>query len=133
MQGRPLKYKTAEELEAAVNQYFEKQMETLLPPTVAGLALWLGFDDRRSIYDYKERPAFSHTIKKAILKIEQYAEQQILTEGSHSGAIFWLKNHGWKDKTETIVTQDFSLFEKEIEKKAKKYETNKRNKKKAKK
>lgn len=132
---RPLKYKTAEELEAAIDSYFEQQLSTVLPPTVAGLALWLGFEDRRSLYDYKERPSFSHTIKKAILRIEDYAEKQLLSgEGSSTGAIFWLKNHGWKDKTEVDHNlKDFSLFEDEVEKKAKKYETNKRSQKKAKK
>ena len=75
------------------------------------------------------------TIKKAILRIEDYAEKQLLSgEGSATGAIFWLKNHGWKDKTEVDHNlKDFSLFEDEVEKKAKKYETNKRSQKKVKK
>ena len=134
MAGRPLKFKTVEELEAAVDLYFEKQKEFVLPPTVSGLALALGFEDRRSIYDYKDRPEFSHTIKRAILRIEEYAETALLNgEGSATGAIFWMKNHGWIDK-QTVDTNinNYSLFEKEVERKAKKY-ANKRNKKTAKK
>lgn len=133
---RPLKYKTVEELEAAIKEYFNSRQLQVMPPTVAGLALWLGFEDRRSIYDYKDRPAFSHTIKKAITAMEDYAEQRLLVgEGSSTGAIFWLKNHGWKDKTETDVNvQNYSLFEDDVERKAKKYvKTNKRGKKKVKK
>lgn len=133
---RPLKYKTVEELEAAIKEYFNSRQLQVMPPTVAGLALWLGFEDRQSIYDYKDRPAFSCTIKKAITAMEDYAEQRLLVgEGSSTGAIFWLKNHGWKDKTETDVNvQNYSLFEDEVERKAKKYvKNNKRGKKKVKK
>lgn len=132
---RPLKYKTVEELEAAIKEYFNSRQLQVVPPTVAGLALWLGFEDRQSIYDYKDRPAFSCTIKKAIMRIEEFAETQLLLgEGSSTGAIFWLKNHGWKDKTEVDTTiKDYSLFEETVEKKAKKYENIKRSQKKAKK
>lgn len=132
---RPLKYKTVEELETAIAKYFEARKQSGVPPTISSLALWLGFEGRQSIYDYKERPAFSYTIKKAVTMIEDYAEIQLLSgEGSSTGAIFWLKNHGWKDKTEVDHNlKDFSLFEDEVEKKAKKYETNKRSQKKAKK
>ena len=132
---RPLKYKPVQELEAAIDEYFKRRQETAVPPTVAGLALWLGFEDRQSIYDYKERPAFSCTIKRAITRIEEYAELQLLSgEGSATGAIFWLKNHGWKDKTEVDTNiKDYSLFEEAVEKKAKKYENIKRSKTKAKK
>ncbi len=133
---RPLKYKTVEELEAAIKEYFNSRQLQVMPPTIAGLALWLGFEDRQSIYDYKDRPAFSCTIKKAITAMEDYAEQRLLVgEGSSTGAIFWLKNHGWKDKTETdINVQNYSLFEDDVERKAKKYvKTNKRGKKKVKK
>jgi len=70
------------------------------PPTVSGLALYLGFADRQSIYDYKNlEDARSCTIKKAITQIESYAEKQLFV-GQTGGAAFWLKNHGWRDKQE---------------------------------
>lgn len=133
--ARPLKYKTVKELETAIDKYFETRRQAFIPPTISGLALWLGFEDRQSIYDYKERPAFSCTIKKAVTMIEDYAERVLLSgEGSATGAIFWMKNHGWKDKTEVEANiKDYSLFEDGVEAKAKKYETIKRNQKKAKK
>lgn len=143
--GRPLKYKNAEELEEAIDAYFEGCQDELVynkdgevatdksgnpifiphPPTVAGLALHLGFVDRRSMYDYKDRPEFSHVIKKAIEKIAVYAEQHLYI-GRATGAIFWLKNHGWKD--ETKINADISsssLFAAGVEEKAKKYEKSK--------
>lgn len=121
--GRPLKYKTVEELEKKIDQFFEERHESGIPPTVAGLALWLGFASRFSLYDYKERPEYSHTIKKAIERIEDYAERIILTNGaSATGAIFWLKNHRWTDRTvQDVNVNGYSLFEKETEEKAKRY------------
>lgn len=122
--GRPAFYKTPEEMQAKIDEYFETKCKTILirdeygkplvtskgipvvelnPPTVAGLALFLGFDDRRSLYDYKDKPEFTHTIKKAISRVEEYAEKQ-LTTGGATGAIFWLKNHGWADTTKQEIT-----------------------------
>lgn len=93
------------------------------PPTVSGLALHLGFLDRQSIYDYAKRnDGFSCTIKKAVMKIEAYAEAHLYM-GKPTGAIFWLKNHRWVDKQEQDITvNEYSLFEKKVEEKAKKYE-----------
>ena len=107
--GRPFKYTDVDTLQAAIDDYFEKKCQDLItedrvipnPPTISGLALHLGFADRRSIYDYLERnDALSHTIKVATTRIEEFVEKQILSGGQNTGAIFWLKNKGWKDKQE---------------------------------
>lgn len=124
--GRPLKYKTPEDLENAIEEYFRTRIgsiERKRAPTISGLALWLGFEDRQSLYDYKERPEFSHIIKKAVLMIEDYAEEVLLSgEGTATGAIFWLKNHKWTDKTvQDVNVTGYSLFEQKTEEKAKKY------------
>ena len=128
--GRPLKFKTVAELEKAIDAFFEERYEKAVPPTVSGLALYLGFEDRRSLYDYKEKPEFSHTIKKAITRIEDYAERTILkNEGSSTGAIFWLKNHRWTDETkQTLTVNEYSLFEKKTEEKARAYGKSKHSK-----
>ena len=112
------------------DKYFEERRKNKIPPTVAGLALYLGFSSRFSLYDYKERPEFSHTIKTAIERIEDYAEQIILTNGaSATGAIFWLKTHRWTDKTEqTLTVNEYSLFEKKTEEKARAYGKSKHSK-----
>lgn len=116
------KYKSDKELSKAIDDYFDKCKDEPLidkdgkaqtdkfgnpiflqkPPTVAGLALHLGFENRQSLYDYKKNPKYSYTIKKAITRIEEYAERHLFF-GKATGAIFWLKNHGWKDKTETTL------------------------------
>lgn len=120
--GRPRKYAEEEVLQQKIIEYFKDRADNMRPPTVAGLALWLGFADRQSMYDYKKNEKFSCTIKKAVTMIEQYAEERLFGDGPHTGAIFWLKNHGWKDKTETDVKVGYDLFEEETEKKAMKYD-----------
>lgn len=122
--GRPLKFKSPGELQAGIDSYFDEMCQTVVikdeegralmdkrgrpvvevnPPTVSGLARHLGFMDRQSMYDYKGREEFSCTIKETILRIEEFAEKQLFV-GNSTGAIFWLKNKGWKDKTETDLT-----------------------------
>ena len=71
--------------------------------TITGLCLELGFCSRQSFYDYEEKPNFSYTIKKARLHIERAYEAK-LSGKEVTGAIFALKNLGWKDKTEVDQT-----------------------------
>jgi DNA-packaging protein gp3 len=61
--------------------------------------IYLGFESRQSLEDYKKKEGFSYPIKKALLTIEKYYEQSI-TGKNPAGAIFALKNFGWKDKQE---------------------------------
>ncbi len=114
--GRPALYKTVEELEAKIDEYFNDCPDkrtvytktggaVQIPcPTITGLALFLGFCNRSSMYDYEnEHKEFSNTIKKARSKMEVIYEQ--LLQDGNSGAIFALKNFGWKDKQEIDVNQ----------------------------
>lgn len=111
MAGRPLKYKTVEELEDAIDEYFESNPEK---PTQSGLALALGFADRRSLYDYKERERFSYTIKKALQRIDEQHEKR-LYEAANSGSIFYLKNRGWTDRLDlTTEGKSFNKIEVEV-------------------
>lgn len=88
---------TVDELQDKIDEYFASNPEK---PTVTGLAYFLGFESRQSLYDYKERDKSSYTIKKAVLRIESKHEER-LYESASTGSIFWLKNRDWKDKTET--------------------------------
>jgi hypothetical protein len=98
--GRKAKYEAPEDLELAIDAYFEEFGNGV---TISGLAYYLGFESRQSMYDYKERPEFSYIIKRAALFIEQNYEGK-LSNTSPTGAIFALKNMGWKDKHEQELT-----------------------------
>lgn len=94
--GRPLKFKNASELKIACDEYIANNPGKM---TITGLAMWLGFDSRQSLYDYEKRKKFSYIIKSAKLAVENDYELALRTI-SCTGAIFALKNMGWKDKTE---------------------------------
>ena len=119
--GRPLKYKTAEEMQAGIDEYFElcqpKPMTDdegfilkdksgnpvieLNPPTITGLALHLGFESRQSLYEYEQRKEFTYTLRRARMKCENWLERNGLSGNTPpTMAIFALKNYGWSDKQE---------------------------------
>lgn len=112
--ARPLKYKTVEALQAAIDAYFEscegyllhdtygnpvfdKQGQPVIvgvkPPTVTGLALALGFTSRRQLLDYQGRAAFSHTVTRAKARCEEYAERRLYDRDGARGAQFSLEHN----------------------------------------
>ena len=103
--GRPAKFETPEQMETAIEKYFaafenvDNIDDARKRPTVAGLALYLGFVSRQSIYDYAEKGDFSYVIKRALLALEDFHEAA-LSGNNVTGHVFWLKNHGWADKKE---------------------------------
>lgn len=128
--GRPAMFRTPEEMQTKIDEYFATRVGQFpmrdgegnqvytkagiplfeeQPPTVAGLALFLGFTDRTSFYEYKTRPAFSDTVKRAITRIEQYAECGVMIKDKPTGNIFWLKNHGWRAEEQKDVNVGGSL------------------------
>ncbi len=101
--GRPAMFETEDALVSAIQAYFDKQVESGLPITISGLAYDLGFISRQSLYDYKEREEFSYILKRATFFVESQYENK-LSGTTPTGAIFALKNMGWKDKVETGFT-----------------------------
>lgn len=97
MAGRPRLYESAEELKKKIDEFFATTPKSEL--TVTGLALYLGFESRQSFYDYEKNEQYSYIIKRARLQVEAAYEMRLNSNGC-TGAIFALKNMGWKDKTE---------------------------------
>ena len=90
-------------MQAKVDEYFATEDK----PTMTGMILFLGFVDRRSASDYEQRnDEYSPIIKNARARIEQLYESIILyrKEGQVTGPIFALKQFGWTDKTEQVMT-----------------------------
>jgi len=121
--GKPLKYKTVEQMQEKIDTYFEscwdnvpirnkygsvitkKDKETgeeepiyervqVRPYTVTGLAVALDMS-REGILNYQNKrgPEYFGAIKKAKDKIEQYAEEQLYILKNPAGAIFNLTNN----------------------------------------
>lgn len=98
--GRPLKFKTVEELQGKIDEYFEVTPYEEL--TITGLAIHLD-TFRDLLCDYQKKDNFSDTIKKAKQKIENAYERRLIKRGN-GGDIFALKNFGWKDENYHDVT-----------------------------
>lgn len=117
--ARPLKYKTVDELEAAIEEYFKAcEGEPLLdaagqpvlirgcpimlgvkPPTVTGLALALGLSGRQALLNYQGRKGFMDAITRAKARCEEYAEGRLYDRDGTHGAQFSLRcNFGWSDR-----------------------------------
>ena len=97
--GAPPKYDDPSLFAAKVAEYFEYIKSQNDYPTITGLALYLGFESRQSMYEYKNKPDFTYIVKRAQLIIESHYEKG-LNSNSVAGMIFALKNMGWKDKSE---------------------------------
>lgn len=96
--GRPLKFKTVEELQEKIDAYFASCDEENEPITITGLALALD-TSRETLCNYEDNEIFFDTIKKAKLKVENAYEKRLVRRGN-GGDVFALKNFGWKDTKE---------------------------------
>ncbi len=121
--GKPPKYKSKEEIQQKIDQYFEDcKGEPLIgadgnpmldkwqnpimigqkPPTVTGLALALGFTGRQALLNYQAKKEFVDTITRAKSRVEEYAESRLFDRDGSNGAQFSLRNNfkGWNDTEE---------------------------------
>lgn len=120
--GRPKLFKTVEELEEKIQEYFaycdarvvqgydNKTNEQFAyvspePYTMSGLAYYLGMD-RKSLLNYKNTDEFFHTVKAARDRVEMDIDRRLNDKGTFTpGLIFNLKNNfGWKDQTQQDIT-----------------------------
>ncbi len=111
--GQPMKFKTVTELQDRIDLYFSSchnlDGECTRPYTITGLALDLDVD-RHTLLNYGKNEDYFATIKKAKLKIENYAEQQLYTNRQTAGVIFNLKNnYGWVDKQDIDLKHDLTI------------------------
>jgi len=114
--GRPLAFKTVQELEEAIELYFltdayiavgvaeeGKDQPKMFAPTMSGLALSLGVD-RKTVTNYANKDEFFPAIKKARSRVEVALEQGLYGKNV-TGLIFNLKNNfDWCDKNEIAHT-----------------------------
>jgi hypothetical protein len=108
--GREPFYTDPNVMQAKVDEYFETGDKKMIYDqfgipheirviTVTGLALYLGFNTRKSLLDYAGKVEFVNVIKKAVSRVELMYESNLQT-GQPTGSIFALKNMGWRDKQE---------------------------------
>lgn len=101
--GRPPLFDSPSLMQQSIDLYFKTCDAEKKQPTITRLCYELGFESRQSFYDYEEKPEFTYIIKRARLFVESGYEQNLQNQ-SCTGAIFALKNMGWKDKIEQDVS-----------------------------
>lgn len=114
--GRPLAFKTVEELQLKIDEYFEwcdnktkeihsdKLGDMIVPDpqpyTMSGLARRLGVD-RHTIVNYGRKMKFFSTIRAARNRVEEDVETRLMSTRNEKGAMFNLKNNfNWRDQQE---------------------------------
>ena len=116
--GQPLKFKSVTELQKKIDKYFKDCALKDKPYTVTGLALALG-TNRQTLVNYESGvepyAKFFDTIKTAKTIVENYAEERLFSP-TPTGAIFALKNFGWKDgKDLNLGNKDDKPFKSTVE------------------
>lgn len=110
--GRKRDYETETDLLNEIANYFKDQ-ENLRKPryTISGLCAYLGFNSRDTFDQQANRSqAFSDIVNGAKKIIESCYESKLYDAGC-TGAIFALKNMGWKDTNETNLLNNGKGFE----------------------
>lgn len=80
----------------ATDKYGQPVILGKRPPTVTGLALALGFTQRKSLIDYAKREGFADIIAMAKSRVEMYCEERLFDRDGVKGAMFSLQNNfGW--------------------------------------
>ena len=96
--GRPRKYDSPEELLKAGEAYFQDAAAEEQPTSYAGLALALGFTTRDALTNYEGYgEEFYSAIKQLKLRVENDTARIALSKPNQAGAIFMLKNYGYRD------------------------------------
>lgn len=102
--GRPKKIKTPEEFDSLVDSYLAKCIKDEEPILLLGMCLHLGLYGKEALYEYGEYEGFSQSVKRARAIIEHEYEKRLNVNSSAAGPIFALKNFGWTDKVENVIS-----------------------------
>lgn len=103
--GRPVKFSDSKKMEEILNKYFEETPEDKI--TLTGIILALDIT-KETFYQYAQKEGFKEIINKARLRVENSYENDLRDKG-RAGDIFALKNFGWKDKTETEISNNGTI------------------------
>lgn len=76
--------------------------------TVSGLALAIGFNSRKQLFEFNGKKIYKEIIDRALSVIENFGESRLLDKGQFSGAKFFLVNNfsGWSDTPEFLSEAD---------------------------
>lgn len=112
--GCPPHFKNPKDMQYLVDEYFKSREGTPLldkdgnylldkwghpvilgakPPTIAGLALALGFNSRQSLLNYQAKPLFVDVVTRAKARLQEYWEESLFDRDKTNGAKFALTQY----------------------------------------
>ena len=104
-------YKTVQEMEIKINEYFEKCDREGKQYRITSLCVHLGIV-RDTLSQYEKLEEFSDTIKLAKQKVEAgYEDKLDNRDFATAGVIFALKNFNWKDKQDIEMNATIKKLE----------------------
>ncbi len=83
-------------------------LRELEPPTISGLAYFLGFSTRQAFDRYEVNGKYKRTLMRSRLKIEAEYEKRLHLQAS-AGAMFALKALGWHERADTLPLLNGSI------------------------
>jgi len=106
--GKPPIWSDPKKFDERVREYFEyikgvEKERDPEPPTITGLALFMGFSTKTTLYEYAKKKEYANSIKRGLMLVEQNYEFTLFAKQS-TGAIFALKNMEWRDQKQVDVT-----------------------------
>lgn len=116
------RFSSAEELINILNDYFENggtiiskqekngEISSRRVISLAGLIYHLGFDSMKMFYEAEKHKEYGVYIRRAKMLIMRNYEEMLQTNPNPTGAIFALKQFGWKDNTANEVNVTFHPF-----------------------
>jgi hypothetical protein len=104
--GRPRKFNSAEEMQEAIDKYYQDCKDSEKPKTFSGLALALDMTTE-CLRLYGETEEYFAIVKKARQLVEEEVESRLFGNNA-TGSIFWLKNNAkYQDRRE--LSHSFTL------------------------
>jgi len=101
------KFRSPEALQYAVDLYFDTIEQDSRPPTMAGMALSLGFRSRQSLKNYEvKNDDYACVLETARTRVEMFKNEMLLDKTAKNGNSVFLdlcNNHAWSAKAETKV------------------------------
>ena len=90
-----------------LNKYGQPVLVDNKPPTITGLALHIGFNNRTSLLDYADKEEFVDVITRAKTRAEEYSETRLYDKDGVTGAKFALASNckRWTDRQTVEVDQ----------------------------
>lgn len=105
------KYKTAEELQEKIDDYFNKKAASDdKTPYIVEMCVHLGIS-RNTLFEYEKQEDLQDTIKRAKAKCEAAIERGALSGKMNATfSIFNLKNnYKWKDETQQTIDANVNM------------------------